>query len=67
MTGVQTCALPIYAPPVRPKPMSQDELLGLFAADTVGRHVVLEPATISDMMGKAEVIKHTLEVVYDEV
>jgi chlorophyllide a reductase subunit X len=55
------------APPVRPKPMSQDALLGLFSADTVGRDVVLEPATITDMMGKAEVTKHTLEVVYDEV
>ena len=47
--------------------MSQDELLGLFSADTVGRDVVLEPATIADMMGKDEVIKRTLEVVYDEV
>ena len=33
------------APPVRPKPLSQDELLGLFAGDVVGRHVILEPAT----------------------
>ena len=32
-----------------------------------GRNVVLEPATITDMMGKAEIIKQTLEVVYDEV
>ena len=55
------------APPVRPKPMSQDALLGLFSADTVGRDVVLEPATIADMVGKSEVIKQTLEVVYDEV
>jgi chlorophyllide a reductase subunit X len=47
--------------------MSQDALLGLFSADTVGRNVVLEPATIADMVGKAEVIKQTLEVVYDEV
>lgn len=55
------------APPVRPTPLSQDELLGLFSADTVGRDVVLEPATIADMMGKDIVEKKTLEVVYEEV
>ena len=55
------------APPVRPKPMSQEALLGLFSADTVGRDVVLEPATIADMMGRDEVVKPTLEVIYDEV
>ena len=55
------------APPVRPKPLSQDELLGLFSADAVGRDVVLEPTTIADMMGKDVVEKKTLEVVYEEV
>jgi chlorophyllide a reductase subunit X len=55
------------APPVRPKPMSSDDLLGLFAADQVGRNVVLEPATVFDMVGKDEVIKPTLEVIYDKV
>ncbi len=55
------------APPVRPKPMTQEDLLGLFSADTVGRDVVLEPATIADMMGRDEVVKPTLEVIYDEV
>lgn len=55
------------APPMRPKPLSQDELLGLFSADSVGRNVVLEPATMSDMTGKAVVEKKTLEVVYEEV
>ena len=55
------------APPVRPKPMSSDDLLGLFSADQVGRNVVLEPATIFDMVGKDEVIKPTLEVIYDQV
>ena len=55
------------APPVRPKPMSQEALLGLFSADTVGRDVVLEPATIADMMGRDEVVKPSLEVIYDEV
>ena len=53
------------APPQRPKPLSQDALLGLFSADTVGRNVVLEPATIVDMVGKDQVVKPTLEVVYD--
>ncbi len=55
------------APPVRPKPMTSDDLLGLFSADQVGRNVILEPATIFDMVGKDEVIKPTLEVIYDKV
>ena len=53
------------APPVRPTPLTQDGLLGLFSADTVGRNVVLEPATLVDMVGKDEVIKPSLEVLYD--
>ena len=53
--------------PIRPKPMTQDELLGLFSADVVGRNVVLEPATQFDMCGKKETVKETLEVIYDEV
>jgi len=53
--------------PMRPKPMSQEELLGLFAAAAVGRDVVLEPATQFDMCGKTDTTKPTLEVVYDEV
>ena len=55
------------APPMRPKPLSQDELLGLFSDDSVGRNVVLEPATMSDMTGKAVIEKKTLEVVYEDV
>ena len=55
------------APPVRPKPLTQDELLGLFAGDVVGRHVVLEPATTFDMVGRADISKPSLEVVYDTV
>jgi chlorophyllide a reductase subunit X len=55
------------APPVRPKPLAQDGLLGLFKGDTVGRNVVLEPATVFDMVGKHEVVKESLEVVYDTV
>ena len=53
------------APPVRPRPQTQDELLGLFSADSVGRNVVLEPATVRDMMGRDEVARPSLEVVYD--
>ena len=53
--------------PIRPKPLTQDELLGLFAASAVGRNVVLEPATQFDMCGKKEIIKESFEVVYDEV
>jgi chlorophyllide a reductase subunit X len=55
------------APPVHPRPLSQDSLLSLFVADEVGRDVVLEPATIEDMCGKASLDKPSLEVVYDDV
>jgi chlorophyllide a reductase subunit X len=55
------------APPVRPKPLTQDELLGLFSSDVTGRDVVLEPATQFDMCGKTDMTKETLEVVYDTV
>jgi chlorophyllide a reductase subunit X len=55
------------APPVRPAPLSQDELLGLFAADSVGRNVVLEPATVADMTGKDVVTRKSLEVVYEDI
>jgi chlorophyllide a reductase subunit X len=55
------------APPMRPKPLTQDGLLGLFSGDVVGRNVVLKPATAADMMGKADVSKASLEVVYDAV
>jgi chlorophyllide a reductase subunit X len=55
------------APPVRPKPLSMDGLLDLFKRDAVGRDIVLEPATMFDMVGKEEIVKPTLEVVYDAV
>ncbi|NBV80548.1 MAG: chlorophyllide a reductase iron protein subunit X [Burkholderiaceae bacterium] len=55
------------APPMRPKPLSQDDLLGLFSSDITGRDYVLEPATTVDMMGKDAVVKKSLEVVYDKV
>lgn len=54
------------APPVRPKPMTQDALLGLFSGSAVGRDVVLEPATIADMTGGVALDKPSLEVIYDD-
>jgi len=55
------------APPQRPTPLTQDGLLGLFSSDTVGRDVVLDPATMADMCGRETVEKPSLEVVYDTV
>jgi chlorophyllide a reductase subunit X len=55
------------APPVRPTPLSQDQLLGLFSSESVGRNVVLTPATEFDMCGKTELNKPSLEVVYETV
>ena len=54
------------APPVRPKPLGQDELLGLFSAETTGADFVLTPATDADMRGKNVVPKKSLEVIYDD-
>ncbi len=53
--------------PQRPNPLTQDELLGLFAAQDVGGHVVLEPASQADMRGGIVVTKPSLEVIYDAV
>ena len=53
------------APPVRPSPLTQDQLLGLFKGETVGRNVVLTPATLADMCGKESIEKKSLEVVYE--
>ena len=53
------------APPVRPKPLTQDGLLNLFDAETTGADFVLTPATDADMRGKNAVLKASLEVVYD--
>ncbi len=54
------------APPVRPNPLSQDALLGLFKGDAVGRGVVLDPASQADMRGHEVVEKPSLEVFYDD-
>ncbi len=43
------------APPVRPKPQTQDQLLGLFSAESTGRDFKMEPATLFDMVGKNEI------------
>lgn len=51
--------------PVRPKPLTQDDLLGLFKGDVVGRDVVLEPASFEDMCGGTIQQKPSLEIVYD--
>jgi chlorophyllide a reductase subunit X len=53
--------------PHRPMPMTQDELLGLFDSDTVGRDVVLQPATLSDLCSAETLNKPSLEVVYDSI
>ena len=55
------------APPMRPKPLTQDGLLDLFKGEAVGRNVVLQPATAEDMCGGAIIEKPSLEVVYDSV
>ncbi|SIS55989.1 chlorophyllide a reductase iron protein subunit X [Phaeovulum vinaykumarii] len=55
------------APPLRPRPLSQDELLGLFSASETGADFELEPATDEDMRGKNTAPKKSLEVVYDDV
>jgi chlorophyllide a reductase subunit X len=53
------------APPVRPKPLTQDRLLGLFKGEAVGRGVTLDPASFADMCGVNHVEKPSLEVVYE--
>ncbi len=55
------------APPVRPKPLTSDGLLGLFSADITGAAVKLQPASQADMRGAAFVEKKSLEIVYDQV
>ena len=55
------------APPMRPRPQTQDQLLALFSAEVTGRDFKMEPATLFDMVGQAAQVKPSLEVVYDEV
>jgi chlorophyllide a reductase subunit X len=53
------------APPVRPTPLAQEALLGLFKSEEVGRNYVLEPATLEDMCGLTDLSRPSLEVVYE--
>jgi chlorophyllide a reductase subunit X len=55
------------APPLRPSPLSQENLLGLFKGEAVGRGVVLNPATMEDMCAAEVLNKPSLEVVYEGV
>ncbi len=61
----QLAAQVASAPPVRPTPLSHDNLLGLFKGDAVGRDVVLEPATMADMCAATVLNKPSLEVIYE--
>lgn len=55
------------APPIHPKPLSQDDLLGLFSAEETGGNFQLTPATEADMRGKNSVDKPSLEVIYEAI
>ena len=55
------------APPVRPKPLTQDGLLGLFSPEQTGADYQLRPATQADMRGGVFAEKASLEIIYDEV
>jgi chlorophyllide a reductase subunit X len=54
------------AAPKHPKPLDQEELLGLFSGRETGADVVMEPATLADLCGEAAAEKPSLEVIYDE-
>ena len=53
------------APPVRPTPLTQDGLLGLFSADVTGAAFVLKPASQADMRGGVVPEVRSLEIIYD--
>ncbi|PTV96706.1 chlorophyllide reductase iron protein subunit X [Rhodobacter aestuarii] len=55
------------APPLRPHPLSQDELLNLFESSDEGGDVDLVPATEEDLRGANAAPKQSLEVIYDDV
>ncbi len=55
----------VAAAPHKPRPLTQDGLLGLFSGEAVGRGVTLVPATMEDMCGVTHIEKPSLEVVYD--
>ena len=55
------------APPLRPKPLTQDGLINLFDGKDTGAGFELVPATDADMRGKYAKPQKSLEVVYDDV
>ncbi|WP_439107005.1 chlorophyllide a reductase iron protein subunit X [Congregibacter sp.] len=55
------------APPQQPTALSQDDLLGLFDGDAVGRNVVLEPASVEELCNVEALNRPSLEVIYDDV
>jgi chlorophyllide a reductase subunit X len=55
------------APPQRPRPLTQEGLLGLFSPETTGAAVQLQPASQADMRGGEQIIRKSLEVIYDAV
>lgn len=55
------------APPLQPRPLDQDGLLGLFKPEETGGNVTLVPATQADMRGGTYAERPSLEVIYDEV
>ncbi|WP_444452495.1 chlorophyllide a reductase iron protein subunit X [Rhodobacter capsulatus] len=55
------------APPLRPRPLTPDGLLGLFDTDEEYRIVDLVPATDEDLRGSNAAPKKSLEVIYDDV
>jgi 3,8-divinyl chlorophyllide a/chlorophyllide a reductase subunit X len=55
------------APPQRPRPLTQEGLLGLFSPETTGAAVQLQPASQADMRGGEVITRKSLEVIYDTV
>ncbi|SIR42533.1 chlorophyllide a reductase subunit X [Rhizobium sp. RU20A] len=55
------------APPVLPRPLDQDGLLSLFDASETGADYRLEPATAADMCAAGQLVRPSLEVIYDTV
>jgi chlorophyllide a reductase subunit X len=55
------------APPVLPRPLDQDGLLGLFDASQTGGNFQLVPATPEDMCPVGALKRASLEVIYDRV
>jgi chlorophyllide a reductase subunit X len=52
---------------MRPRPLTQEGLLGLFSPEETGAGSTLEPASQADMRGGAAIERRSLEVVYDSI